>query len=177
MLAALTTLLAVACGAPESGSVAAGGAGNAPAALTGSSPPSRSGTPELRVSTVAGGLDHVWDMGFLPDGRVLVTERDGRFALLSGAAEGATVSPVAADFGDLLARGEGGLMGMVVHPDFAQTRRFTTCQTHTEAGRAVSCQSSDLVVPIEGVNKPALLEVVAEAQPTGWTLSRELRSM
>jgi aldose sugar dehydrogenase len=26
---------------------------------------------------------------------------------------------------------------MVVHPDFAQTRRFTTCQTHTEAGRAV----------------------------------------
>ncbi|MDF3042419.1 MAG: von Willebrand factor, type [Thermomicrobiales bacterium] len=40
---------------------------------------------------------------------------------------------------------------------------------NTEAGRAVSCQSSDLVVPIEGVNKPALLEVVAEAQPTGWT--------
>ena len=35
---------------------------------------------------------------------------------------------------------------------------------NTEAGRAVSCQSSDLVVPIEGVNKPALLEVVAEAQ-------------
>ena len=40
---------------------------------------------------------------------------------------------------------------------------------NTEAGRTVSCQSSELVVPIEGVNKPALREVVAEAQPTGWT--------
>ena len=28
-------------------------------------------------------------------------------------------------------------MGLVVHPDFAQTRRFTTCQTHTEGGRPV----------------------------------------
>ena len=28
-------------------------------------------------------------------------------------------------------------MGMVVHPDFAQSRRFTTCQTHAEGGRPV----------------------------------------
>ena len=47
------------------------------------------------------------------------------------------MTPVEADFGDLLARGEGGLMGLVVHPDFAQSRRFTTCQTHTEGGRPV----------------------------------------
>ena len=111
---------------------AGGGAGTASATPT--AQPSRSGTPELRVSTVAAGLDQVWDVGFLPDGRMLVTERGGRLELLSGTAEGATVAPVAADFGDLLVRGEGGLMGMVVHPDFAQSRRFTTCQTHTEGG-------------------------------------------
>jgi hypothetical protein len=40
---------------------------------------------------------------------------------------------------------------------------------NTDAGRDVSCQSSELVVPIEGVNKPALLEEVAAAQPIGWT--------
>ena len=40
---------------------------------------------------------------------------------------------------------------------------------NTEAGRAVSCQSSDLVVPIQGVNKPALRDQVAAAQPIGWT--------
>ncbi|HEX6918249.1 MAG TPA: PQQ-dependent sugar dehydrogenase, partial [Phycicoccus sp.] len=32
---------------------------------------------------------------------------------------------------------EGGLLGMVVHPDFASSRRFTTCQTHQEDGRPV----------------------------------------
>jgi glucose/arabinose dehydrogenase len=83
---------------------------------------------------VAGGLSHVWDLGFLPDGRVLLTQRDGRIALLSGTQPGATVTQVAADQSDVYVRGEGGLMGMVVHPDFARTRRFTTCQTHMTDG-------------------------------------------
>ena len=118
--AVLAALLVAGC-APEAASVAGGGAGSAPAATT--AQPTRTGTPELRVSTVADGLSHVWDVGFLPDGRVLVTERDGRLALLSAATEGASVTPVAADFGDLLVRGEGGLMGLVVHPDFARVAR------------------------------------------------------
>ncbi len=100
-------------------------------------PPRRTDAPELRVSTVAGGLSHVWDIGFLPDGRALVTQRPGRIALLSGAQPGATVTDVQADLADVMARGEGGLMGMVVHPDFATSRRFTTCQTHGEDGRLV----------------------------------------
>ncbi|WP_214368908.1 PQQ-dependent sugar dehydrogenase [Pseudonocardia sp. H11422] len=118
-------------------SVAGGGAGSAPAASGAETVPVRTDTPQLRVSTVVSGLSHPWDLGFLPDGQVLVSQRDGQFALLSGTAPGATVTPVAADFGDLLAQGEGGLMGLVVHPDFAQSRRFTTCQTHTENGNAV----------------------------------------
>ena len=69
-LGALAAFLLAACGAPDAGSVAGGGAGAAPAAATGAPPPTRSGTPELRVSAVAGGLSHVWDVGFLPDGRV-----------------------------------------------------------------------------------------------------------
>ncbi|MDF2758154.1 MAG: von Willebrand factor, type [Thermomicrobiales bacterium] len=40
---------------------------------------------------------------------------------------------------------------------------------NTEAGRDVSCQSSELVVPIQGVNKPALRDQVAAAEPIGWT--------
>jgi von Willebrand factor type A domain len=40
---------------------------------------------------------------------------------------------------------------------------------NTDAGRDVSCQSSELVVPIQGVNKPALRDQVAAAQPIGWT--------
>jgi aldose sugar dehydrogenase len=97
---------------------------------------STAGTPKLKVEEVARGLSHGWDIGFLPDGKVLVTQRPAKIALLSGAEPGATVSEVKADLSDVLVEGEGGLMGMVVHPDFEQTRRFTTCQTHTENGQA-----------------------------------------
>ncbi|NIH78563.1 PQQ-dependent sugar dehydrogenase [Amycolatopsis viridis] len=89
--------------------------------------------PALKVDVVASGLQHGWDVGFLPDGSMLVTQRPGRLTLV----DHGTVSQVAADFSDVWARGEGGLMGLVVHPDFATSRRFTTCQTHQENGRAV----------------------------------------
>ena len=136
--AAFVALLGIAaCGAPEANSVEGGGAGSAPAAVapTGTVAPTRTGTPELRVSVVASGLSHVWDVGFLPDGRVLLTERDGRLALLSGTEAGATVTPVAADLSDVYVRGEGGFMGLAVHPDFDRSRRFTTCQTHMQDGQ------------------------------------------
>jgi aldose sugar dehydrogenase len=98
-------------------------------------PPSSTETPGLLVEQVAGGLEHGWDIGFLPDGKVLITERPARIALLSSAKPGAKASQVKADLSDVFVSGEGGLMGMVVHPDFEQTRRFTTCQTHTENGQ------------------------------------------
>lgn len=92
-------------------------------------------SPRLTVETVVGGLRHGWDIGFLPDGKVLVTQRPGALTLLSGSRPGARATTVRADFSDVLVRGEGGLMGLVVHPDFATSREFTTCQTHTEGGR------------------------------------------
>ncbi|GAA3220719.1 PQQ-dependent sugar dehydrogenase [Pseudonocardia petroleophila] len=132
-VAVAAALVLTGCAGASPESVAGGGAGSAPAGGA-EGGPSRTGTPELRVSEIAAGFDNPWDVGVLPDGRVLVTERDGRLSLLSGVTAGATVTPVTADFSDLLAQGEGGLMGMVVHDDFAETRRFTTCQTHVEGG-------------------------------------------
>jgi len=127
MLFAVVALLG--CGSPAT-------AGGDPVADSPATPVPIAGTPELRVTPVAGGLEHVWDLGFLPDGRILLTERAGRISLLSGGAAGATVTPVTADLGDVYVRGEGGLMGLAVHPDFTTTRRFTTCQTHADGGEA-----------------------------------------
>lgn len=107
-------LVAAACAGPAA-------APTAPVAAT---------SGDLAVEVVATGFDHPWDVGFLPDGRVLVTERSARLSLLSGTGPGARVTPVAADLSDVQVRGEGGLTGLVVHPDFVQSRRFTTCQTH-----------------------------------------------
>ncbi|RSM73499.1 PQQ-dependent sugar dehydrogenase [Kibdelosporangium aridum] len=101
------------------------------------STPQEAQAPAMKIETVAGDLEHGWDIGFLPDGKVLVSQRPGKLALLSSTQPGATVTQVQADFSDVLAVGEGGLMGMVLDPDFATNREFITCQTYKENGQAV----------------------------------------
>jgi glucose/arabinose dehydrogenase len=98
--------------------------------------PSAAKTPGFKVEEVTGGLEHGWDIGWLPDGKILISERIGRFTLLSNGRPGATATRLKADTSDVLVRGEGGLMGMVIHPDFATSRMFTTCLDHTENGKA-----------------------------------------
>ena len=88
--------------------------------------------PALEVTTLVSGLTIPWDIAFTPDGTMLFTQRGG--VLSSRLADG-TVQTVSAEFGDLFARGETGLMAIVVDPAFASNRRFYTCQGHT--GREV----------------------------------------
>src|SRR2546425_148915 len=109
------------------------GCSEAPAQRLASAPSTVSGGTAMHVETLAAGLEHGWDIGFLPDGKLLGSQRPGRLVLV----DGHEVTPVNADLSDVYVRGEGGLMGMVVHPDFAQTRQFTTCQDHQENGKAV----------------------------------------
>lgn len=99
--------------------------------------PTTGAGPELKVTVVADGLKHAWDVGFLPDSSALVTERPGTVRLISKLTDGAGSTPVRLDMSGVMNKGEGGLMGLLVHPDFATTRRFTTCQTHQEDNRAV----------------------------------------
>lgn len=133
-LVLLVVLLALTTGCAGDGGAPIGTGLPAPAGGGPGVPP---GAPELQVDTVATGLEHVWDIGFLPGGSALITERPARIGLLRSTRPGTEVSTVAADLDDVYVRGEGGLMGLVVHPDFAQTRRFTTCQTHQEGGEPV----------------------------------------
>ena len=93
--------------------------------------------PALRVDVVADGLEHGWDIGFLPDGGALVTERPGRISHLSSTEPGAELTRVEADLSSVFASGEGGLLGLAVHPDFATSREFTVCMNHQEGGDPV----------------------------------------
>lgn len=74
---------------------------------------------ELAVETVASGLEHPWGLAFLPDGRMLVTERPGRLRVVS--AKGELSRPVTG-VPNVMARGQGGLLGIALDPDFAQNR-------------------------------------------------------
>jgi aldose sugar dehydrogenase len=135
LLALLTLVAGCSIGGRGGASIGAG----VPTQATGNSPtPQRPAVPpEIRVDVVAEGLEHVWDIGFLPNGAALITERPARLSLLPSTRPGTRAVPIAADLGDVYVAGEGGLMGLVVHLDFAQTRRFTTCQTHQQGGQPV----------------------------------------
>jgi glucose/arabinose dehydrogenase len=74
---------------------------------------------QFRVVTVAEGLEHPWAIAFLPGGDILVTERPGRLRVIrNGRLLPAPVEGVPAVF----AVGQGGLMDVVPHPDFASNR-------------------------------------------------------
>ncbi|MGH3812331.1 MAG: PQQ-dependent sugar dehydrogenase [Pseudonocardiaceae bacterium] len=136
-LPVLLVLLGLAVGCSQGTPVSPGIPTQGPATGSPAAPPGTPTAPEIRVDVVAAGLEHGWDIGFLPGGSALITERPARIRLLSSTRPGARVTEVAAELGDVYVAGEGGLMGLVVHPDFAQTRRFTTCQTHQEGDRPV----------------------------------------
>ena len=71
----------------------------------------------LRVTVMASGLVHPWAIAFLPDGRMLVTERPGRLRIISdGKLEPAPVSGVPA----VRAAGLGGLEDIALDPRFAE---------------------------------------------------------
>src|SRR5918998_6882506 len=96
----------------------------------------RSERAAFRVSTFAPGLEHPWGAAFLPDGRLLVTERPGRMRVVDRdgrvSAPLGGVPPVAA--GD----GEGGLLDVALAPDFARTREVYLCHGALAEGGALT---------------------------------------
>ena len=72
----------------------------------------------VAVQDVVGGLNHPWGMAFLPDGRLLVTERDsGELHILES--DGTLSEPVEGT-PTVFAEGQGGLLDVALDPDFAE---------------------------------------------------------
>lgn len=75
-----------------------------------------------------------WDVGFMPNGNLLITERDGtliEFDLTSGTSTANDITSVAHI-------GEGGLLGLALHPDFASNHYLYVYATSNLEGRTVS---------------------------------------
>jgi glucose/arabinose dehydrogenase len=73
----------------------------------------------VEAEIVADGLQNPWGLDFLPDGDVIVTERPGRIRILSGS----RLSEPVAGVPKVAARGQGGLLDIVVAPNFATRSR------------------------------------------------------
>ena len=72
----------------------------------------------FRLVTLLPGLENPWSMAFLPDGRMLVTERAGRLRLV-GQDFRLDPKPIAG-LPDVVSQGQGGLFDVVLHPEYAQ---------------------------------------------------------
>ncbi len=72
----------------------------------------------FRVATLVTGLENPWSIAFLPDGRMLVTERAGRLRLVS---HDFKLNPKPIDgLPEVVPQGQGGLFDVVLHPQYAQ---------------------------------------------------------
>ena len=77
----------------------------------------------LRITVVTRDLDHPWSLAFLPDGRMLVTERPGRLRLVSASGK-LDPQPLRGLPESLVARGQGGLLDVTLHPDLAGIQAY-----------------------------------------------------
>ena len=69
---------------------------------------------DYTITLIADSLDHPWSLAFLPNGRLLVTERSGQLRIVDEGKVSAPVSGVP----EVFAESQGGLMDVVLHPDY-----------------------------------------------------------
>ncbi|MBD0326182.1 MAG: PQQ-dependent sugar dehydrogenase [Pyrinomonadaceae bacterium] len=105
----LSVLIAVACG----GSSVPQGRGEGEVASA------ESGAIQFRVETVVGGLEVPWSIVFAPDGRMIFAERRGRVRVFEN---GKLRPEPLAVITDVESKGESGLMGLALHPQFGTNR-------------------------------------------------------
>ncbi len=132
ILLALLAGAAPACGQSPQPPGPGGGGITATGALPASSWDGRPGSgavvrterASFRVTPFATGLERPWGAAFLPDGRLLVTERPGRLRVVG--TDGRVAAPVAG-VPEVVAQGQGGLLDVALAPDFAASREVFLC--------------------------------------------------
>ena len=92
----------------------------------------RSSAGDLKVETVAEGLSQPWALAFLPDGRMLVTERPGRMRIVPDGKLSAPLQGVP----KVASSGQGGLHDVVLDHDFAQNKIIYFCFAEPAGGGA-----------------------------------------
>ncbi|MEM7807607.1 MAG: PQQ-dependent sugar dehydrogenase, partial [Planctomycetota bacterium] len=133
-----------------------------PVEQTGASPAAQGWTSV----EVVGGLERPWGLAFLPDGSMLVTEKAGRLRVVDSG--GNLVKEPVAGLPEIYSRGQGGLMDVVLHPEFEATRWVYL--THSAGTRnsnytvMIRGKLSDDMTRLEDVER---LFEVAEKKPGG----------
>jgi glucose/arabinose dehydrogenase len=116
--------------------------------------------PRFEIATLADGLAAPWSVAFLPDGGMLVTEKAGpRLRLVT--AGGLAPEPISGLPEDIFVSGQGGLLDVALHPDFAQNRLVYLSYA---AGTADANATTVARARLDG-NSLSGLEVIFTASP------------
>ncbi|MEZ5816535.1 MAG: PQQ-dependent sugar dehydrogenase [Hyphomicrobiaceae bacterium] len=118
----------------------------------------------VAVEVVARGLEHPWGLAFLPDGRMLVTERPGRVRIV---ARDGKVSRPLAGVPTVAAVGQGGLLDIALAPDFARSRLVYMTYAEPRDGRTNGTSVARArLVGTTGEERLDDLEVIFRQQPS-----------
>lgn len=120
--------------------------------------------PRISVDVVAEDLPHLWAMEFLPDGRMLVTTKEGAMHVVSQ--ENGEASPPIEGVPAVMAEGQGGLLDVALAPDFESSNRiYFSFSEPREGGNGTSVASARLT---EEDGKLALqdVKVIFQQMPT-----------
>ncbi|EHJ02988.1 Glucose/arabinose dehydrogenase, beta-propeller fold [Marinobacter sp. DSM 26671] len=82
---------------------------------------------DFRLETVAQNLEHPWSLAFMPDGSMLVTEREGELRMIRN---GSLVNDPISGVPELVVSGQGGLLDVILHPDFEQNQVLFLSYAH-----------------------------------------------
>ncbi|MBL6614490.1 MAG: PQQ-dependent sugar dehydrogenase, partial [Reyranella sp.] len=95
----------------------------------------KSSKANYRLVTLSRDLEQPWSIAFLPDGRILITERPGRLRVFAnGRLERAPLGGIP----KVYARGQGGLLDVCLHPNFAQNRTLYLSYSGEGSGGAAT---------------------------------------
>lgn len=112
----------------------------------------------VEIQTFVKGLEHPWGLAFLPDGRMLVTERPGRLRLVS---QGGWLSEPISGVPEVFVQGQGGLLDVALDPDFAANHLIYLSYAEPGAGGASTAVAR---ARLEG-NSLKALKVIFRQQP------------
>lgn len=103
----------------------------------------KSSVHDYRVVPVVDGFVNPWGLAFVPGGDLLVTERPGRLRLVRG---GKLLPTPVSGVPAVVAAGQGGLLDVVVHPNFAQNRYvYLTYAKQVNGGSTTALHRAKLV--------------------------------
>lgn len=118
----------------------------------------------VETTVIAEGLPHLWAMEFLPDGRMLVTAKEGALHIITPEGE---VSAVDGELPEVAAAGQGGLLDVALAPDFESSGRiYFSYAEPREGGNGTTLAAATLTLDEAGGASVSDVDVIFRQEPT-----------